>query len=198
MKNACLAWSVIQIIPNHCLDKQGGNRKGPQHIELFSQIPGVRISAICDCDTAHMDQAVAGMQNKKVKRYQDVRDCLADSEIDAVVIATPNHWHALMTEWACQAGKDVYVEKPGCHTLWEGRQMVQAARQYGRIVQAGTQNRSDVGLQAARKFLHNGGLGKIRLARTFDFTGIRAISKTMVPNRFPQQWITISSRVLHQ
>jgi predicted dehydrogenase len=79
---------------------------------------------------------------RRSPRHHDLRRVLDDKTIDAVVIATPNHWHALATVWACQAGKDVYVEKPFCYNIWEGRQMVAAARKYGRMVQVGTQNRS--------------------------------------------------------
>ena len=88
-----------------------------------------------------------------------------DPNIDVVSIATPNHWHALATIWACQAGKDVYVEKPVSHNVSEGRRMVEAARKYGRIVQAGTQCRSHKGIQDAMAFLHSGKLGEVYLAR---------------------------------
>src|SRR5690606_30726579 len=92
----------------------------------------------------------------KVAAYRDFRDLLEDSSIDAVAIATPNHWHALMAIWALQAGKDVYVEKPLSHSVWEGRQAVKAAQKYGRIVQAGTQSRSDVELRQAFEFIREG------------------------------------------
>ena len=91
--------------------------------------------------------------------------------MDAVSIAVPNHWHALATVWACQAGKDVYVEKPACHNIFEGRKMVEAARKYKRIVQCGTQCRSSVGLQEAVKYVQDGHLGKIVLARGFCYKG---------------------------
>jgi predicted dehydrogenase len=90
---------------------------------------------------------------------------LDDKEIDAISIATPNHWHALLTIWACQAGKDVYVEKPVSHNVTEGRRMVEAARNNGRIVQTGTQCRSHSGIQEAMAFLHSGKLGQIYLAK---------------------------------
>ena len=90
---------------------------------------------------------------------------LEDKDIDAVVVATPNHWHALATIWAIQAGKHVYVEKPACHTVWEGRQMVEAARKYSRIVQVGTMNRSAPAVRQAHQFLHEGGLGEVYMAR---------------------------------
>ena len=162
----------------------GIGRKGPQHIKMFDEIPGVRVVALCDCDTRHLELGVAAAKGP-VKTFTDYRKLLEHPGIDAVVIVTPDHWHALMTVWACQAGKDVYVEKPVCHNHWEGRQMIRAARKYKRIVQAGTQNRSDVGLKAARPWLLGGGLGKIKLARGFDMLGNRAIGKTNGPQPIP-------------
>ena len=94
---------------------------------------------------------------------------LDDKDIDAVIIATPNHWHALATIWALQAGKHVYVEKPSSHTVWEGRQMVEAAARYGKIVQVGTMNRSRPAVRAAIKFIQDGGIGKVYMARGLCF-----------------------------
>ena len=94
---------------------------------------------------------------------------LDDKDIDAVVIATPNHWHALATIWALQAGKHVYVEKPASHTVWEGRQMTNAARAYGKIVQTGTMNRSRPAVRQAIKFIQDGGIGKVYMARGLCF-----------------------------
>ena len=105
------------------------------------------------------------------KAVQDFRKVLDDPSVNAVVIATPDHWHALATIWACQAGKDVYVEKPPTHNIWEGRKMVQAARKYQRIVQVGTQNRSAPYNMAARKYLAEGRLGKIHFCRVYDQKG---------------------------
>ena len=96
---------------------------------------------------------------------QDIRRLLDDKSIDAISIATPNHWHALATIWACQAGKDVYVEKPVSHNVSEGRRMVEAARKYERIVQTGTQCRSHKGIQDAIAFLRSGKLGQIYMAK---------------------------------
>ena len=96
---------------------------------------------------------------------QDIRRLLDDKSIDAISVATPNHWHALATIWACQAGKDVYVEKPVSHNVSEGRRMVEAARKYERIVQTGTQCRSHKGIQDAIDFLRSGKLGQIYMAK---------------------------------
>ena len=102
------------------------------------------------------------------KVVQDFRRALDDKSVDALVVATPDHWHCLATIWACQAGKDVYVEKPLSYNPWEGRQAVEAARKYERIVQVGTQNRSAPYNMAARKYIEEGKLGKIHYCRVFD------------------------------
>ena len=102
---------------------------------------------------------------------------LDDKDIDAVVIATPNHWHALATIWALQAGKHVYVEKPSSHTVWEGRKMVEATARYNKIVQVGTMNRSRPAVRDAIKFIHEGGLGKIYMARGLCYKPRPSIGK---------------------
>ena len=102
---------------------------------------------------------------RKPKVYTDIRKVLEDPDIHAVSFATPNHWHALGTVWACQAGKDVYVEKPVSHNIWEGRKMVEAARKYDRIVQAGLQIRSSIAIQAAVEYLRSGQLGEVYMAK---------------------------------
>ncbi len=123
----------------------GARIKGSDHIEVFRNLPGVRVVAVCEVDQDILDREAQKFKdrNEAISAYRDVRQLLDDKNIDAVVIATPNHWHALIGIWACQAGKDVYVEKPVSHNIWEGRKLVEAARKYRRIVQAGTQNRSE-------------------------------------------------------
>jgi predicted dehydrogenase len=101
----------------------------------------------------------------KIHAYTDLRRVFDNKEIDAVSTATPNHWHSLIVVWACQAGKDVYVEKPVSHNVWEGSQAIAAARKYNRIVQAGTQSRSNMALKAAYEWVQGGGLGKILVSR---------------------------------
>ncbi len=113
-------------------------------------------------------EGVTKAQGKAPKLAQDFRRLLDDKSVDAVVIATPDHWHSLATIWACQAGKDVYVEKPLSHNPWEGRKAVEAARKYKRIVQLGTQSRSAPCFHAAKKYLTAGKLGKIHLCRVFN------------------------------
>lgn len=120
----------------------GFRSQGRKHIEWLRGLPGVRVVALCDADRDVLDRELkkSGDLNEKVAGYTDVRKLLEDKNIDAISTATPDHWHALVTIWACQAGKDVYVEKPLCHNFWEGRQMVEAARRYDRIVQFGNQD----------------------------------------------------------
>jgi predicted dehydrogenase len=118
----------------------GINGRGESHISEFSKMNGVRLAALCDVDLDVLERRARNLNG--VQKYQDVRKLLESKEIDAVSIATPNHWHSLITVWACQAGKDVYVEKPCSHDVFEGRKCVEAARKYNRIVQHGTQSRS--------------------------------------------------------
>ncbi|MFH0759078.1 MAG: Gfo/Idh/MocA family oxidoreductase [Bacteroidota bacterium] len=130
---------------------------------------GVFLKTVCDVDTAFHDQSrklVAAHQGgKKPDAVQDMRRIFEDPEIHAVAISTPNHWHALATIWAVQAGKHVYVEKPCSHNIWEGRKMVEAARKYKRVVQVGFQNRSISDVMQAMAFLHDGGIGEVFMAR---------------------------------
>src|ERR1700730_6344922 len=141
----------------------GVRSRGQAHYEGFGRIPGVRIATLCDVDERLFPEALAKLgkvtQNKPATET-DLRRVLDDKKIDAVTIATPDHWHALAGIWACQAGKDVYVEKPVSHNIWEGRQLVNAARKYNRVVAAGTQNRSNPSVQAAMKLLPEGGMGE--------------------------------------
>lgn len=137
----------------------GLGNKGKSHVAHFSKLAGVRVVALCDVDSQRL-----GEQKPKVKAAfcaTDPRRVLERKDVDAVVIATPNHWHALLAVWACEAGKDVYVEKPVSHNIWEGRQIVRAAARYNRIVQAGTQYRSDPRLREAAEFIRQGHLGKV-------------------------------------
>jgi predicted dehydrogenase len=162
--------------------------QGANHINWFRKIPGVRVVAICDADKTFLEreQKKFTERNEKVDTYVDCRKLLEDKNIDVVTTATPNHWHALVTVWACQAGKDVYVEKPICHNLWEGRQMVAAARKYNRIVQGGTQRRSDTGLREAIDYINQGNLGKVRLARGFVYGLRKSIGKVDGPQPVPE------------
>src|SRR5271156_124557 len=146
----------------------GVRSRGMEHIEGWNKLNDVRITAICDVDlnvTGPARKAIAKRNGTEPPVVQDIRRLLDDKSIDAISIATPNHWHALATIWACQAGKDVYVEKPVSHNVSEGRRMVEAARKFERIVQTGTQCRSHQGIQDAIAFLRSGKLGQIYMAK---------------------------------
>ena len=146
----------------------GIRSRGMDHCRALSKIPDVKIATLCDIDQRLLPGAVAEVEKLtgfRPSTETEYRKVLDDPDIDAVSIATPNHWHALQTIWACQAGKDVYVEKPVSHTLREGRLMVEAARKYDRVVQTGTQARSSISTIRAVDFLKEGGLGEIYMAK---------------------------------
>ena len=166
----------------------GCRSKGAQHIGMFSEIEGVQVVALCDADQAILDRESQKFtdRNESVDTYKDVREVLDRQDIDAVAIATPNHWHSLLTIWACQAGKDVYVEKPVSHNIWEGRRMLEAARKYDRIVQAGTQNRSDVGFRKAVPYIREGNIGKILWAHGLWYKQRGSIGKVHGPQPVPE------------
>lgn len=146
-----------------------------EHVACLAALEGeenIQIVAICDCDSAKIENATTRypqLAGKKLDIYTDERKLLDDASIDAVSIATQDHWHALQTIWACQAGKDVYVEKPGTHNLFEGHQMVAAARKHKRIVQHGTQCRSSVEIREGIERLKDGVIGDVYMARAIDY-----------------------------
>ncbi|MDZ7374417.1 MAG: Gfo/Idh/MocA family oxidoreductase [candidate division KSB1 bacterium] len=137
---------------------------GRANIRYFKEQPDVEIAAVCDVYQPHLEQALA-LAGGRAKAYHDFRQVLDRKEIDAVVVSTPDHWHALPTILACQAGKDVYVEKPLALTIVEGRRMVEYARRYKRVVQVGTMQRSGKHFQQAVRLVQEGALGKITLVR---------------------------------
>ena len=137
-----------------------------------SWIQDCRIVAVCDVNQAARERAVALIQKAngaQPKDYLDMREVFASKEVDAVSLPLPNHWHALATIWACQAGKDVYVEKPASHNVWEGLQMVAAARKYKRMVQVGSQSRTTAHKMKAIQLLRDGILGQVVQARGLCF-----------------------------
>jgi predicted dehydrogenase len=146
----------------------GVKGRGKDHMDAFSRVPNVELAALCDVDDTVLNKRRSEAGGSP-RTFTDVRRLLEDQSIDAISIATPNHWHALMAIWACQAGKDVYVEKPCSHNMWEGRQLVRAAQKYSRIVQHGTQSRSARALIEAINHLHGGTFGDIYLARGLCF-----------------------------
>lgn len=166
--------------------KIGG--KGRGDIRDFRKIPGVRVAALCDCDANHLDYEVQQFHGRgePVKAYRDFRDLLADDQIDAVSITTPNHWHSLMTILACQAGKDVFVQKPASHNLFEGRQIVEAAKKYKRIVQATHGPRNSGAVAESFDFVRQGNLGPIRCVRGLNYKPRTSIGKVDGPQPIPQ------------
>ncbi len=154
----------------------GCGGRGTSLMKQFGALPDASIVAIADPDTAQMDRAVRRTGIRPTPgRHQDYRKLLERDDVDAVLVTSPNHWHALHTIHACQAGKDVYVEKPVTHKLAEAEPMLAAAEKYGRIVQAGTQNRSDQGLVEAFDFLRSGELGKITAVRGLCYRNRKSI-----------------------
>src|SRR5437870_10394449 len=147
----------------------GLNGRGKNHLSSLAKIPGVRVVAICDVDTALLDKVKPTLNGGDVKTYVAIRELLASPDLDAVTIATPNHWHSLAAIWALQAGKDVYLEKPVSHNIWEGRQLVRAAAKYKRVIQAGTQIRSGEGMREAVEWVRAGNIGKITASRGFCY-----------------------------
>lgn len=166
----------------------GVRGRGGDHIKGFCAIPGVRVVALCDCDAAALDSAAQRLrgQGLRVETFADMRQLLDSQAVDVISTATPNHWHALVTVWGCQAGKDVYVEKPVSHNVWEGRQAVNASRKYNRIVQTGTQSRSSrAGVAQAIEWLRAGNLGKILVARGICYKRRESIGKVSGPQPIP-------------
>jgi predicted dehydrogenase len=161
----------------------GFNGRGAEHIRGLSKVKGTRLVALCDVDRDVLDRELKKCRDRgqQVQGYDDIRRLLENPDIDAISIATPNHWHSLASIWAIQAGKDVYVEKPVSHNLWEGRQVVAAARRYDRIVQTGTQSRSSVAIAEAIQWLREGNLGKIRCARGLCYKRRPSIGKAGGP-----------------
>jgi predicted dehydrogenase len=148
--------------------------RGLDHYEHLSRIPNVRITHVADIDERHFKSSLPFAIEKwggDPKPETDFRRLLDNRDIDAVTIAVPDHWHALMTIWACQAGKDVYVEKPISHNIVEGRRMIEVAGRHNRIVQAGTQRRSGALLAKCVQFLRDGGLGHVYAAKTVVYRG---------------------------
>ena len=165
---ASAAGSILGANDRINLGVIGLRGRGRDHISTFAKIAGCRVAAICDIDEAQVGRAqdlLSELHSPPASAHKDLRRMLESKDIDAVTIATPNHWHALATIWACQAGKDVYVEKPASHNIWEGRRAVDAARKYNRIVQCGMQARSIEHYRQAIELVHQNAIGKVYLAK---------------------------------
>jgi predicted dehydrogenase len=161
----------------------GCGGRGNSHMGAWTRMPGVELAALVDVDDSHSERYIGALQRrnqKPVPTFRDIRKVLDDKTIDAVSIATPNHWHTLQTIWACQAGKDVYVEKPCSHNVFESKQIIAAARKYNRLVQMGSQSRSSPALQEAVQKLKEGEFGEVYHARALCFKARNTIGKTPV------------------
>ena len=180
MGSAAAAWAAG---PNDTLRVAcvGIRGRGGSHIRGFSKLPNVEVAALCDIDESVLAKRAGELEaagKKKPVTYTDFRKLLEDKSIDAVSIATTNQWHTLQTIWACQAGKDVYVEKPCSHNIFESRQIVAAARKYDRIVQHGTQSRSSTALQEAAARIREGLIGDVYYGRGLCYKWRDTIGRT--------------------
>jgi hypothetical protein len=166
----------------------GFNGRGESHIDGFSK-PGSRMVALCDIDENVMRKGLSRVEKngggRPIETFVDIRKLLEKKDLDVVSIATPNHWHSLGAIWSIQAGKDVYVEKPVSHNVWEGRKVVEAARTHGKIVQTGTQSRSNTGMRECIDYIHSGALGKIKLVRGLCYKRRASIGKVDGPQPIP-------------
>ncbi len=166
----------------------GGRGRGA-HLPSFESQQGVTVVALSDPDRQRMGSAASIIQDKyqrKVEQFTDMRRLLDLKQIDVIGNATQNYWHGLSTIWACQAGKHIYVEKPLSHYIWEGRQMVAAARKYDRIVQCGTQRRSQASIAAAIKWIREGNLGRIKYITAFANKARTSCGKRDTPLPIPE------------
>ncbi len=165
----------------------GVGGRGGSHLDAFASSAKTEVRFIIDIDEkigASRAEAVAKKQGKAPKVVKDMREAFESNDVDIVSTATPNHWHALAGVWAMQAGKDIYIEKPISYTVAEGAALVAAAKKYNRMCQVGTQCRSHAAIQQAMDFLHNGGIGEVRLARGLCYKrrkSIGAIGNYAIP-----------------
>ena len=198
IQNTVLSVTAIGWSPRSWAQAAGANNdirvavvgfggRGKSHIGAFNAMAGVRVVALCDVDENILRREAEQLakQNRRVEASTDIRKLLENKNVDAISTATPNHWHSLVTVWSCQAGKDVYVEKPVSHNVWEGRQCVEAARKYNRIVQAGTQSRSSEALREAFAWVRAGNLGKIKVSRGLCYKRRTSIGKVDGPQPIP-------------
>lgn len=179
--SAALASQAVKAAPDKLrVAVLGVNGRGKDHIQGFMDQPDAEVAMICDPDRSLLDKRATEFESKygkKLSTETDLRKVFDNKSIDAVSIAMPNHWHALAAIWACQAGKDVYVEKPGAHSIWEGRKLVEAAHKYNRIVQHGVQLRSSEALREGVDMLRKGVIGDVYMARGLVFRWRPSIGK---------------------
>ena len=166
----------------------GVGGRGKDHIKGFGQQAGVEVVALCDVDEGILQERSSQLEKvsgKPVRCYSDMRKLFEAKDIDAVSFATPNHWHSLGGIWAMEAGKHTYVEKPCSHNVWEGRQLVNAARKYNRLCQHGTQGRSSAVLREAIQKLREGAIGDVYMARGLCYKWRPTIGKAGGPQATP-------------
>ncbi|MBN2270110.1 MAG: Gfo/Idh/MocA family oxidoreductase [Sedimentisphaerales bacterium] len=166
-----------------------GGRGSGAHVPSFENQEGVTVAALSDPDKERTGAAAKMIESRykhKAEQYVDMRRLIDRKDIDVIGNATQNYWHGLSTIWACQAGKHVYVEKPLSHYIWEGRQMVNAARKYDRLVQCGTQHRSEANVTAAIKWVREGNLGKIKYITAFANKARSSCGKRETPLEIPE------------
>ena len=165
----------------------GFGGRGGDHITGLSKVKGTRITGLCDVDAGILGKEKSRWsdQGVEVETFADIRKLLESKNVDVISIATPNHWHSLAAIWGIQAGKDVYVEKPVSHNVWEGRQLVNAARKHNKIVQTGTQSRSSQAIKQAVEWVNAGHLGKITAARGLCYKPRNSIGKVSGPQPVP-------------
>jgi len=180
MKRSVGAAAALTVLPHGAIraanDKviigvMGLGGRGTYLAEKFAQRPDAEVAYLSDANTrrfARAREAVEEAQDRKPKLVQDFRRILDDGSVDVLINATPDHWHGLGTIMACQAEKDVFVEKPLSHNIWEGRKMVEAARKYKRIVQVGMQSRSAPYVKKAKDYIQSGKLGEVYLVRVYN------------------------------
>ncbi len=155
--------------------------RGRYHTSVWTELPGSTVGGLCDVNQAGRERGQAVLEKAgapKAAEFNDMREMFQSKEIDAVSIATPNHWHALSTIWACQAGKDVYCEKPANHNAYEGAKMIQVARSTGRMVQIGSQSRSTPSIMKAMQLLRDGVIGELYMAKALCFKRRKSIGTT--------------------
>ena len=169
----------------------GSGGRGSAHISAFANKADTEITYVCDADegrgNSKADAIGKSQGGRRPKFTKDMREVFDDKTVDIVSTATPNHWHALTSIWAIQAGKDVYVEKPVSHNVSEGRRIVEAARKYNKICQCGTQSRSMSGMQETIAFIHGGGIGEVKLARGLCYKPRGSIGKLDKPLVIPKE-----------
>jgi predicted dehydrogenase len=164
----------------------GLNGRGDSHLSAWLSDPNAEIVSVCDVDPAAIEKRRSRFKDRRLPTaVQDFRKLLDDPTVDAVSIATPNHWHALMSIWAMQAGKDVYVEKPCSFTVDEGREMTKWARKLGRICQMGAQSRSMTGMRESIAFIQGGGIGEMKVAHALCYKRRQSIGWVNAPAPIP-------------